>query len=1380
MRRKLKKLCCSILCTCLLIINTPGSMSYAENAEQCATDTDATYTTYVEGTIQAATGTDALPSATVGDAENIYASSVTAEDVLLYAAATVGDALLYAASPDVPEDGYKIEINSQDEWNSLFKHTPSDGSGWAQASEWGATYIGDENSVVIILNTDITLPSATYLTIPKEKFLLLGNGHSIDIGGGAYPLFMVQAATTIAIDNVDFKNGKVQVEASSSANGISISNCKFSSCSDPCVYSTGGVCPVSFSDCIMDNCGLLFKTKSTCPVSFSGITATNCTGTVFGEGMPDYDGAPYIIKSISGCELSTSETGITAIDQYGVGIEEITGCTITGFDTGIKMERINVMSFGIDTLTIDDIAITDCITGVDIQNLMGYNKATISNLTMEAREGASNTVGFNGISRLQSTYISDDYDLKSRPQIKGCIIKGFDTSIKLDGCQVVVSDCTISDCKEGINMAGDLVAIVNTTLTARASAVDSAGVTAARSTCFLIDCDINDFDIGSDMSATSNNATIISCKYQSKDTNLICAGSTSVYDTSFTGGKTSVSMRFDNNSTSYFYNCVVKGEPSITTGFSNTSISPLYIYSLDHPYHLRSDGYEKLEKYSDRTVNAKGKSEIYDCEIGVDTQNRLNIADTDIYNCGTGIKSTSDTYSYGNNLIEDCKYGMEVKNLYKNTDNQSPTTTLDTIRRCSEDGLLSNYGIYSYPQGWENRLEIYECGNGIKTSGSITSITVDVHNCKTGIYIAETASTTILDSDSEIYNNEDWNVYDGSEKNWSQLIFQGSKATLTDGGEGNIYFDPSLAENKSVRITTQTLHSDDSVYYLGSDTGFYTFTDTFKNLDGTIVFDTIEAGYYDGRKVAELKTDITSQMFAKKDGYVIKYEEDDDKSYAVLREGYDVTYDVTTNGGDTFDGEKLSDDEIKDGKRKRISYLNGDPVDLTYTASKTDYEFVGWNTDKDAKVGLDTLTVETEDITLYAIYKKTVDINYHTYDVASDYKTTVTFYNNEDEIEHGLATYNAGGDNTFAGYVLNENADVSSADDLMNAGDNVTVSLEGLDVYCVYSKQGQLNYLKKDGTTLSTDSKTVYQICTDNKEFEYTVRAGEPVTGFTFKGWKDAAGTSYAAGATISTMESSIVLTPVYEESTTEDCNVTYNVTANGGGSFSGGSLTQISYPNGDPVDLTYTASKTGYEFVGWNTNQNAKVGLATLTAGTEDITLYAIYKKTAYISYHTYNAASDYRTAVTFYNNEDEIERGLATYNAGEKNTFVGYVLNENATVSSADTLKKAGDNVTVSPSGLNVYCVYEKQGQLKYLKKDGTTLSTESKTVYQISTHTKKFVYTVRAGQSVTGFTFKGWKDAAGTSYAAGATISTTNGSIVLTPVYVAKEKPTTEEPT
>ena len=1083
MRGNLKKIGYAILFTCLLMINISGPIAYAKNSEQYATHADAAHT----------------------------------------------DVLLYAASPEVPEGGGVIEINSQNDWDSL-----------------STTCIQNYNPIVIVLNTDVTL-TQSYLTFVDgqagglNNFLLYGNGHRIDIGGKAKTFSFT--AMTVAIKDTHIKNGTMTMqgltklsctdskfsEASvrfiidgETTEKTHITGCEFVDCPEPCIDSAGAACPVSISDCNMDGCGLLYKSAYKSNVSFSDITATNCTGTVIGNEQITAN--VYIIESISGCDFSTSQTGITAIDYNGGAIGKITGCKITGFDTGIKLTRCNAGTVSyIDTVTISDTTITDCVTGVDISQLSAYENAMISNLTMVARKGASGTVGYQGNGQLTTKEFSSvNYDFSMMPQIKSCQITGFDTGVKLVSCRAVVSDCEISDCNSGIAISGSqTVAIVDTTLKARASAADSVGVTTDY-LCYLIDCDISDFNVGSDLSKSYLYATIIGCRYKNRDKNLIAAGTTEVYDTSFTGGETSVSMG-SNSGTLYFYGCVIEGDDTTQLGVSAGGLSSnsLHIYSRARPYSSPVSGYyNDLKRYTDRTVNNRedGKSGIFNCGTGINSQGIVYIGDTHIHDCETGIEASNQfIYSYGNNLIEDCRDGMRVKNLYKTmSQTQYNTFTdihVDTVRNCSNNGIDFLNGFYVMTEsGWNHRLEVYNCGNyGIETSGSgnISPATVDIHDCKTGIYIAENVSVTVLDSGSKVYDNSDWNVYNASTVNYPSIIIRGE--ALTGGGDGNVY------TKNQVVIETGDLNSDDSVYYLGSTDTMYIIN--VVNLEGEIVFDTVEDGYTVGRKVAGLgRTDVTSQMFAKKEGFVILSENDGIATYAVFAAGCNVTYDVTTNGGDTFSGEQT-----------RISYLEGDDVDLTYTASKAGYEFVGWNTDKNATEGLATLTAGRENITLYAIYKKTAYINYNTYDAASDYRTAITFYNNQKQTERELATYNAGGDNTFAGYVLDKDAAVSSADDLMKAGDNVTVPSDGLDVYCVYAKQGQLDYLKKDGTILSTDRITVYQISSDNKNFVYTVRAGESVAGFKFTGWNDEAGKSFAAGDTLITEKDHIVLTPVYK-----------------------------------------------------------------------------------------------------------------------------------------------------------------------------------------------------------------------------------------------------------
>lgn len=78
--------------------------------------------------------------------------------------------------------------------------------------------------------------------------------------------------------------------------------------------------------------------------------------------------------------------------------------------------------------------------------------------------------------------------------------------------------------------------------------------------------------------------------------------------------------------------------------------------------------------------------------------------------------------------------------------------------------------------------------------------------------------------------------------------------------------------------------------------------------------------------------------------------------------------------------------------------------------------------------------------------------------------------------------------------------------------------------------------------------------------------------------------------------------------------NVTYDYATNGGQrseNDSTGSRVQ-EYNLGEEISLSETAYKNGWEFIGWNTNSAATTALSTLTMGTSDVTLYALYEKLA------------------------------------------------------------------------------------------------------------------------------------------------------------------------
>ncbi|MDR0928898.1 MAG: InlB B-repeat-containing protein [Oscillospiraceae bacterium] len=51
-----------------------------------------------------------------------------------------------------------------------------------------------------------------------------------------------------------------------------------------------------------------------------------------------------------------------------------------------------------------------------------------------------------------------------------------------------------------------------------------------------------------------------------------------------------------------------------------------------------------------------------------------------------------------------------------------------------------------------------------------------------------------------------------------------------------------------------------------------------------------------------------------------------------------------------------------------------------------------------------------------------------------------------------------------------------------------------------------------------------------------------------------------------------------------------------------------VDVAEGAAIDLNVSAAKAGHTFLGWNTDKSAAAGLAMLTMGTEDVTLYAIF----------------------------------------------------------------------------------------------------------------------------------------------------------------------------
>ncbi|MDR2736179.1 MAG: InlB B-repeat-containing protein [Gracilibacteraceae bacterium] len=107
------------------------------------------------------------------------------------------------------------------------------------------------------------------------------------------------------------------------------------------------------------------------------------------------------------------------------------------------------------------------------------------------------------------------------------------------------------------------------------------------------------------------------------------------------------------------------------------------------------------------------------------------------------------------------------------------------------------------------------------------------------------------------------------------------------------------------------------------------------------------------------------------------------QSFAATHNTSTVTYNYEENGG-------ASATMIK------AAAATGDPVDLTPTAAKENgWIFVGWNTDPGAAEGLTSLIMGTENMTLYAIYAKTLTATLEDYDgtIPTTRTVSVTIYN---------------------------------------------------------------------------------------------------------------------------------------------------------------------------------------------------------------------------------------------------------------------------------------------------------------------------------------------------------------------------------------------------
>ena len=318
---------------------------------------------------------------------------------------------------------------------------------------------------------------------------------------------------------------------------------------------------------------------------------------------------------------------------------------------------------------------------------------------------------------------------------------------------------------------------------------------------------------------------------------------------------------------------------------------------------------------------------------------------------------------------------------------------------------------------------------------------------------------------------------------------------------------------------------------------------------------------------------------------------------------------------ETLNYKKVYYVEYETGTAQTIAdQIKYEGVNLTLSSTvptKTGYTFQRWNTESDGSgtnYSAGASYTLDEDVTLYARYtKNTYTINYTMNSGPNPSVKPTTGTYDEDVVISNPADKTV----TITGNANNTNATVGSATSNTQVFTGWTNSTLGSNA--------------KRGTTASPSTAWDGTSTTDTY-FKNLVDSGTTTMVANWSGngtlptltkrgneckWYDAANNGNELGSggdPIALNSDSPANITVYAQCVVTAFKVEYDTTENGGT----GTIPEDYVPYGEPVDLTPTATKTGWTFVGWNTDKDATSALSSLTMGIDDITLYAIYRKEA------------------------------------------------------------------------------------------------------------------------------------------------------------------------
>ena len=345
-----------------------------------------------------------------------------------------------------------------------------------------------------------------------------------------------------------------------------------------------------------------------------------------------------------------------------------------------------------------------------------------------------------------------------------------------------------------------------------------------------------------------------------------------------------------------------------------------------------------------------------------------------------------------------------------------------------------------------------------------------------------------------------------------------------------------------------------------------------------------------------------------------------------MRNRYTVTYNVSSNGGN------WSDNSTKPVTK---DYYWGQDVDLSPAAQKTDYDFLGWNTDSSKTEAIKSLTMPQEDVTLYALYSGDVTAKFvDSYGVR---KITGTRYNNEKNViitVPKVREYDWNGVTSTNTIGWNSNTDINAAKAKENEikADTITIS-SNVTYYAVYSAEVTLTYdingadesQQPEPVTVTayTNAYNLAEVCGEKitlaQAVKHSLEAQEGyIDSFVQIAWAENSldGKSYAPGGEYNLTQNTVM----YALWDGEIKPITYTIYFDGNGSTAGEMADiqakydeQITLPDNAYVRTTDWGDST---FMGWNrivdtktiefSNQEIVSNLSTVDG--DVVVLYAIW----------------------------------------------------------------------------------------------------------------------------------------------------------------------------